>query len=113
MESIGTYVIYVIMVCAVLGALASIYNPEGELGQEFIAGLHSIGPIFIPVAGIMAAIPYISAGISHVIAPLFQAIGADPGIAGPIFIASDMGGYQLAKALAQSQEGWILAACRT
>lgn len=75
MESIGTYVIYVIMVCAVLGAVASIYNPEGELGQEFIAGLHSIGPIFIPVAGIMAAIPYISAGISHVIAPLFQPSG--------------------------------------
>ncbi|CAH0647891.1 ethanolamine utilization protein EutH [Pseudomonas juntendi] len=108
MESIGTYVIYVIMVCAVLGALASIYNPEGELGQEFIAGLHSIGPIFIPVAGIMAAIPYISAGISQVIAPLFQLMGADPGTAGPIFIASDMGGYQLAKALAQSPEGWIL-----
>ena len=97
MENIGTYVIYVIMVCAVLGAVASIYNPEGELGQEFIAGLHSIGPIYIPVAGIMAAIPYISAGISQLIAPLFQAIGA-----------SDMGGYQLAKAMAQSPEGWIL-----
>ncbi|AIR90665.1 ethanolamine utilization protein EutH [Pseudomonas cremoricolorata] len=108
MENIGTYVIYVIMVCAVIGAIASMINPEGELGQEFIAGLHSIGPIFIPVAGIMAAIPFISSGISHVIAPLFQLIGADPGIAGPIFIASDMGGYQLAKALAQSPEGWIL-----
>jgi ethanolamine transporter len=56
----------------------------------------------------MAAIPYISAGISQVIAPLFQLMGADPGTAGPIFIASDMGGYQLAKALAQSPEGWIL-----
>lgn len=108
MENIGTYVIYVIMVCAVIGAIASMINPESELGQEFIAGLHSIGPIFIPVAGIMAAIPFISSGISHVIAPLFQLIGADPGIAGPIFIASDMGGYQLAKALAQSPEGWIL-----
>lgn len=108
MENIGTYVIYVIMVCAVIGAIASMINPESELGQEFIAGLHSIGPIFIPVAGIMATIPFISSGISHVIAPLFQLIGADPGIAGPIFIASDMGGYQLAKALAQSPEGWIL-----
>ncbi|TLP57435.1 MULTISPECIES: ethanolamine utilization protein EutH [Pseudomonas] len=108
MENIGTYVIYVIMICAVIGAVASMINPESELGQEFIAGLHSIGPIFIPVAGIMAAIPFISSGISHVIAPLFQLIGADPGIAGPIFIASDMGGYQLAKALAQTPEGWIL-----
>ncbi|WP_025809747.1 ethanolamine utilization protein EutH [Pseudomonas chlororaphis] len=108
MENIGTYIIYAIMVCAVIGAIASLYDPESELGKEFTAGLHSIGPIFIPVAGIMAALPYISGFIVQFIAPLFQAMGADAGIAGPIFIASDMGGYQLAHALAQSPEGWIL-----
>ncbi|MFJ3681436.1 ethanolamine utilization protein EutH [Pseudomonas sp. NPDC090208] len=108
MEHIGTYVIYLIMACAVLGAVASIYNAESELGKEFNAGLHSIGPIFIPVAGIMAAIPFISHFISTVIGPLFLAMGADAGIAGPIFIASDLGGYQLAQALSQSPEGWIL-----
>jgi ethanolamine transporter len=108
MEHIGTYVIYLIMACAVLGAVASIYNAESELGKEFTAGLHSIGPIFIPVAGIMAAIPFISHFISAVIGPLFLAMGADAGIAGPIFIASDLGGYQLARALSHSPEGWIL-----
>lgn len=109
MEHIGTVVIYIIMVCAVIGAMASIYKPESELGQEFNAGIHSIGPIFIPVAGIMAAIPFISAFISYWVGPLFAAIGADPGIAGTAFIASDLGGYQLAEALAQSPEGWIIA----
>lgn len=108
MEHIGTYVIYIIMACAVLGAVASIYNAESELGKEFTAGLHSIGPIFIPVAGIMAAIPFISHFISTMIGPLFHAMGADAGIAGPIFIASDLGGYQLAQALSSSPEGWIL-----
>jgi ethanolamine transporter len=108
MEHIGTYVIYLIMACAVLGAVASIYNAESELAKEFTAGLHSIGPIFIPVAGIMAAIPFISHFISAVIGPLFLAMGADAGIAGPIFIASDLGGYQLAQALSHSPEGWIL-----
>ncbi|MBV4540365.1 ethanolamine utilization protein EutH [Pseudomonas vlassakiae] len=108
MENIGTYVIYVIMVCAVLGAIATIVKPESELGKEFVAGLHSIGPIFIPVAGIMAAIPFISSFISAYVAPLFNLIGADPGIAGAIFIASDMGGYHLAHELAQTPEGWIL-----
>lgn len=108
MENIGTYVIYVIMVCAVIGAIASIVNAESELAKEFTAGLHSIGPIFIPVAGIMAAIPFISSFISHIIGPLFLALGADAGIAGPIFIASDLGGYQLAQALSHSPEGWIL-----
>ncbi|BAP43814.1 ethanolamine utilization protein EutH [Pseudomonas sp. 21LCFQ02] len=108
MENIGTYVIYLIMVCAVIGAIASIYNPESELGKEFTAGINSIGPIFLPVAGIMAAIPYISQFISVFIAPVFQAMGADAGIAGPIFIAADLGGYQLAQALSSSPEGWIV-----
>ncbi|MBH3434524.1 ethanolamine utilization protein EutH [Pseudomonas citronellolis] len=108
MENIGTYVIYLIMACAVVGAIASILDAESELGKEFNAGLHSIGPIFIPVAGIMAAIPFISSFISHYVGPLFTALGADPGIAGAIFIASDLGGYQLAQALAHDPEGWIL-----
>ncbi|BAN49639.1 ethanolamine utilization protein EutH [Metapseudomonas resinovorans] len=108
MENIGTYVIYVIMACAVIGAIASLIDPESELGREFTAGLHSIGPIFIPVAGTMAAIPFLSSFINQWIAPLFAALGADPGIAGPIFIASDMGGYQLAHALARDPEGWVL-----
>ncbi len=92
MENIGTYVIYLIMACAVIGAIASVVNAESELGKEFTAGLHSIGPIFIPVAGTMAAIPFISSFIGQWVAPLFAALGADPGVAGPIFIASDMGG---------------------
>lgn len=108
MEHIGTYVIYIIMVCAVIGGIASIVNSESELGKEFNAGIHSIGPIFLPVAGIMAAIPFISSFISQVLAPMFLAMGADAGIAGPIFIAADLGGYQLAHALSQSPEGWIL-----
>lgn len=108
MEHIGTFVIYIIMACAVIGAVAVVIRPESELGQEFNAGIHSIGPIFIPVAGIMAAIPFISSFISQFISPLFLAMGADAGIAGPIFIASDLGGYQLAQALSQSPEGWIL-----
>lgn len=43
------------------------------------------------------------------IGPLFSAIGADPAIAATTFIAVDMGGYQLADALAQTREGWIIA----
>ena len=109
MAEFGNYVIYIIMVCAVLGALASIKNQETGLGAEFVSGLHSIGPIFIPVAGIMASIPYLSIFVSSVFGPIFESIGADPAIAATTLIAIDMGGYQLADALAQSREGWIVA----
>ncbi len=109
MELIGTVVIYIIMACAVAGAFAYIRDPEGGLGREFREGLHAIGPIFIPVAGIMAAIPYLSQIISGGVGPLFALVGADPAIAATTIIAIDMGGYQLAETLAQSSEGWLMA----
>ena len=88
---------------------ASIKNQETGLGAEFVSGLHSIGPIFIPVAGIMASIPYLSIFVSSVFGPIFESIGADPAIAATTLTAIDMGGYQLADALPQSREGWIVA----
>ncbi|EPJ42998.1 MAG: ethanolamine utilization protein EutH [Osedax symbiont Rs2] len=109
MAEIGNYVIYLIMICAVIGAFASIRDHENGLGAEFMSGLYSIGPIFVPVAGIMASIPYLSQFISAVFGPIFSAIGADPAIAATTFIAVDMGGYQLADALAQTREGWVVA----
>lgn len=109
MAFIGTFVIYIIMISAVIGAIASIIDSESPLGKEFNAGLHAIGYIFIPVAGIMAAIPYLSAFVGTVIGPVFEAVGADPAMAATSVIAVDMGGYQLAKELALSNEGWVIA----
>lgn len=109
MASIGTFVIYIIMACAVAGAIASIRNPETGLGKEFIEGIHAIGPIFIPVAGIMASIPYLSEFIRVAVGPLFALVGADPSIAATTVIAVDMGGYQLADTLAGTRDAWIIA----
>ncbi|MDR3052842.1 MAG: ethanolamine utilization protein EutH [Coriobacteriales bacterium] len=109
MELIGTAVVYIIMTCAIIGAVASVIKPESKLGQEFVAGIDSIGPIFLPVAGIMAAAPYLTAFVSGVFGPAFAAVGADPAMAATTFIAVDMGGYQLAEALAQTKESWIMA----
>ncbi|QOY61375.1 ethanolamine utilization protein EutH [Thermophilibacter immobilis] len=109
MEIIGTVVVYVIMACALVGALASVIRPESELGQQFVEGIDSIGPIFLPVAGIMASAPYLTAFVSSVFGPAYAALGADPAMAATTFIAVDMGGYQLADALAQTREGWIMA----
>lgn len=109
MELIGTIVVYIIMVCAIAGCLASVIKPESELGQQFVAGIDSIGPIFLPVAGIMASAPYLTAFVSAVFGPAYSAVGADPAMAATTFIAVDMGGYQLADALAETRESWIMA----
>lgn len=109
MELIGQVVVYIIMACALAGCIASVIKPESELGQEFVAGIDSIGPIFLPVAGIMASAPYLTAFVSSVFGPLYGAVGADQAMAATTFIAVDMGGYQLADALAQTRESWIMA----
>lgn len=109
MELIGTAVVYLIMACALAGCAASVIKPESELGKEFVAGIDAIGPIFLPVAGIMASAPYLTAFVSAVFGPAYSALGADPAMAATTFIAVDMGGYQLADALAQTRESWIMA----
>lgn len=109
MEIIGTVVVYIIMACALAGAIASVIKPECELGKQFVAGIDSIGPIFLPVAGIMASAPYLTAFVSTVFGPMYSALGADPAMAATTFIAIDMGGYQLADALANTRESWIMA----
>ncbi|MES1041918.1 ethanolamine utilization protein EutH [Peribacillus simplex] len=109
MEMVGKFVIYIIMVCAVVGAIASIKDSEQGLGKQFMEGLHTVGHIFIPAAGIMASIPYLSWFIDKVCGPIFAAIGADPALAATTILATDMGGYQLAAELQESYEGWIMA----
>ena len=109
MSVVGTAVIALIMFCAAIGAVASIRDPDTGLGKEFLEGLHSIGHIFIPVAGIMACIPLLSQVVDRQLRPILEQIGADPAIAATALIAVDMGGYQLADGLAGSRESWIMA----
>jgi len=109
MSILACIVISVLMLCAAAGALAALRNDEKGLGKEFKEGLYAIGYIFVPVAGIMASIPYLTQFVEAVIRPAFLAIGADPAMAATCVIATDMGGYQLADKLAQTRESWIMA----
>jgi ethanolamine transporter len=109
MSAIGIVVISVVMLCAVVGAIASLFDSEQGLGKEFLDGLHAIGYIFVPVAGIMAAVPLLSKLVSSVAGPVYATLGADPAMAATTFIAVDMGGYQLARSLTEAHEIWIMA----
>ena len=109
MEIISDTVIYIMMAFVLIGAVAAIRDDQGGIGKEFMQGLHSIGYLFIPVAGVMASLPYLSIFVEKVLGPIWSALGADPAIAATTFIASDMGGYQLAEATAQSDGAWITA----
>lgn len=110
MALVGDIVIYIIMAFVVAGAIAAIRDDEHGMGKEFKEGLHAIGPIFIPVAGILASLPYLSRFVEAIVGPIFGAIGASPAMASTTVIAVDMGGYQLAQATAEDTSNWIMAA---
>ena len=109
MELFGQIVVWIIMACALVGCFASIIKEGSELGNQFLEGINSIGSIFLPVGGIMAAAPFLTAFVKSVFGPLYALVGADPAMAATTFIAVDMGGYQLAEALAATKESWIMA----
>jgi len=109
MSVVGDVVLYIIMAFVVIGAIAAIRDSKHGMGAEFLNGLYSIGPIFLPVAGIMASIPYLSAAVENFVAPVWSAAGADPALSATTFIASDMGGYQLAQSVSGSDAAWIMA----
>ncbi|MGF1473262.1 MAG: ethanolamine utilization protein EutH [Rubrobacteraceae bacterium] len=110
MAILGQVVIFIIVSFGVIGAIAAIRDDEHGMGKEWKEGLHSIGPIFIPVAGIMASIPYLSRFVEAVVGPVYNLVGASPAMAATSVIAVDMGGYQLAQAIADNTQNWIMAA---
>src|SRR5699024_9302416 len=109
MEQIGNVIVYIIMICAVMGAFSAMRDNQHGLGKEFMEGIYTVGPIFANSAGIMASIPFISRFIENVFGPFFDKLGADSAIAATSILATDMGGYQLANVLKDSYEGWIMA----
>jgi len=106
---IGQAIIWIIMACAVLGVIGAIRDESSGIGREFMTAFEQLGIIFIPFAGMLAAMPYIEKFVLTVFGGLFEFIGADIAVAGALITAPDMGGYQLAYSLAGSTETWIIA----
>lgn len=109
MDIIGKLVLYLIMTCCLIGAIASVIKEESGLGRAFEEGLQTVGQLFLPITGLMISVPYLTIFIQKAFGTLFNKIGADPVIAATTFIPSDVGGYLLAYQIAQTPENWIMA----
>lgn len=109
MSGLGQYVIGVVMLFAMWGAIAAVRDDSTGMGWEFMEGIRTTGVLFLPVGAVLAAAPVLSAAITHAIAPLFSFVGADRAMAATTLISVDMGGYQMADAMAASRENWIIA----
>ncbi|HMM06213.1 MAG TPA: ethanolamine utilization protein EutH [Clostridiales bacterium] len=109
MELFEKAIVYIIMACAVCGVIASIVNKDHPLGKKFFEGLDTIGTVFLPVVAILVSAPFIDGMITQFFGPIYEAIGSDVALAATTIIATDMGGYELAAAIAATKESWIMA----
>lgn len=78
MQIVSNIVLYTMMAFVLIGAAFAIRNSDSGIGKEFLQGIHSIGHLFVPVAGIMASIPYLTTAVEKGAGPIWQALGGRP-----------------------------------
>ncbi len=109
MQIIGNIVIYILMACMLAGCIGAILRPSEGIGFEFLEGLRQLSTIFIPVAGVMAALPYMKLMVLAVFGRISALIGNDTAVWAGILLPPDMGGNLLTCDISQTKEAWIIA----
>ena len=94
---------WIIAIGILLGMTDMLIGNRFGLGEKFHQGFELIGSMMLSMAGIMALAPAIAEFLKPCILPVFRTAGIDPGMMG-ILLCNDMGGYQLAKELAQDSQ---------
>lgn len=98
------FIIYLMTVFMILGALDRIFGNRLGLGQEFENGIMAFGALALSMLGIISLAPVLAAVLRPVVVPVFGFLGADPGMFPGSILACDMGGAALSMELAESRE---------
>lgn len=101
------FIIYLMVIFAVIGALDRIFGNRLGLGQEFENGIMAIGTLALSMLGIISLAPVLAAVLRPVVVPVFRFLGADPGMFPGSILACDMGGATLSMELAESREAGL------
>lgn len=96
--SFDEIIIFIMAICALIGALDAIFGNRLGLGKQFEEGFNSMGSLALGMVGIICLAPVIASVLEPILKPVFTSIGADPAMFGSI-LALDMGGYPLAQEL--------------
>ncbi len=102
-------IIVCIMACfAVIGAIDRIIGNKLGFGKKFEEGFMAMGPLALAMIGILTLAPVIAKVLGPIVVPVFKLVGADPAMFAGTFLAIDMGGAPLAKAMCLSQDAYLL-----
>ena len=96
-----TIIMWIMALGAVLGGFDYLFGNRMGLGKRFEEGFSLLGPTALSMTGILCLSPLLAKLLTKAVVPLWGRLGLDPGMLGGL-LAIDMGGYQLATALAQN-----------
>ena len=109
MQYISNGIIYILMICMMLGCIGAIKDSSCGIGFEFCEGIRQLGVIIIPIAGVMAALPYLNIFVEGAFTNIAKVMGHDTAVWAGMLLPPDMGGNILAYSIASVPETWIIA----
>ena len=105
--SINDVILYIMAAFMVLGALDRIFGGRFGLSAEFENGILAIGSLALSMLGIISLAPVLANVLRPVIVPVFDLLGADPGMFPGSILACDMGGGALSVAMAEDPDAGL------
>ena len=109
--ALNQIIIYLMVLFMAIAAVDRIVDSPLGLGEKLEQGIGAIGPLCIPMVGMIVLSPLIGRTLTPIVTPLFHFLRADPAMAATSILACDMGGYPLAYAIADTEEGAQFAGC--
>lgn len=106
---INEIIVWILMICMVLGGLDRAIGNKFGLGEKFEEGFEALGPLALAMVGVFSLAPVLAKILEPVVVPAYTALGADPSMFATTLLANDMGGYPLARELAESEDAGLLA----
>lgn len=112
---INDVIVWILMICMVLGGLDRAIGNRFGLGEKFEEGFNAMGPLALSMVGVYALSPVLAKILGPIVEPVYKLFGADPAMFAGTLLANDMGGWPLAQAMtdnpdAQRLSGLILGA---
>ncbi|WP_020582508.1 MULTISPECIES: ethanolamine utilization protein EutH [Endozoicomonas] len=95
--SINDIILYIMVGFMVLGAVDKMLGNRWGYGEKFEEGFMAMGALALAMIGVICLAPVLNTVLTPVLAPIYNALGADPAMFAGTLLANDMGGYPLAK----------------
>lgn len=104
-------IIYVLVGSAILAAADRCTGGHFGIGCKLDEALTTMGPMCIPMVGMLLLAPTLGKILTPVVVPVFTLLGADPAMFPSSILACDMGGYALATSMAIDPQAGQFSGC--